>query len=422
MADAPSGYEICDAYQYPTTIIEFDNHFKQKIITRPNADKLHTSAEEDPYETFQDVIYTFLFGDHAPDLQDKENYSSGINETDLKNKLLHYPTGQALRKAELFANEPSVHLPFAEMVHRGHCMLNITDDHMQTAVDAFAIFVEGTVEDIKRLPADYVLRSARTISMLKISREKLAMTWIVVKGSNDTIHVSPEVLEMYRPLFKHINAREMARLNLLDDRILNYIGTHPDLDRHQVGVIASKYIKLNRRWQEPNYLNLMNNLLCGVPMAFMRKIAENIYLQLSHQVFYHTRACDSLQLRFYLAMMTKTQALGKAYSWNALDVSRLGLLLTEVPGRDLASIKPEALAGLTTQVMARMQPENLRYLTDHQLQFLSDKPLNVLNKKLKTFDGRNLSSFRQMPLCFIVFINVLAFCAQKYEVQVKCFV
>lgn len=53
-----------------------------------------------------------------------------------------------------------------------------------------------------------------------------------------------------------------------------------------MGVVANKYIELNKHWAEPKYLNLMNNLLCGVPMTFMRKIPENIYLQLSHQVYF----------------------------------------------------------------------------------------------------------------------------------------
>lgn len=53
-----------------------------------------------------------------------------------------------------------------------------------------------------------------------------------------------------------------------------------------MGVVANKYIELNKHWSQPKYLNLMNNLLCGVPMTFMRKIPENIYLQLSHQVYF----------------------------------------------------------------------------------------------------------------------------------------
>lgn len=44
------------------------------------------------------------------------------------------------------------------------------------------------------------------------------------------------------------------------------------------------------------------------------------------------------------------QALGKAYSWNARDVSRLGLLLAEVDGTDLGVINPEAVAGITAHV------------------------------------------------------------------------
>lgn len=52
----------------------------------------------------------------------------------------------------------------------------------------------------------------------------------------------------------------------------------------QVGVVASKYIELNKDWSRPRYLNIMNNLLCGVPMIFMRRLPVSTYLQLSHQV------------------------------------------------------------------------------------------------------------------------------------------
>lgn len=44
------------------------------------------------------------------------------------------------------------------------------------------------------------------------------------------------------------------------------------------------------------------------------------------------------------------QALGKSYSWNARDVSRLGLLLAEVDGPDLSAMNPEAIAGITAHV------------------------------------------------------------------------
>lgn len=71
--------------------------------------------------------------------------------------------------------------------------------------------------------------------MMNLAREKLAATWPIVKDGRHPIDVSYETLEMYRPLFKYVNGREIARLNLSDDRILNYIGTHPELNRHQVG-------------------------------------------------------------------------------------------------------------------------------------------------------------------------------------------
>lgn len=75
---------------------------------------------------------------------------------------------------------------------------------------------------------------ARTIAMLKIAREKLAATWTVVKAGRLPDEIEYETLEMYRPLFKYINGKEIARLNLSDTKILTFIGTHPDLNRHQV--------------------------------------------------------------------------------------------------------------------------------------------------------------------------------------------
>lgn len=70
--------------------------------------------------------------------------------------------------------------------------------------------------------------------MMKIAREKLAATWKVVKGDRKTIEIPHWTLEMYRPLFKYLDGREMARLNLSDPRILTFIGTHAELTRHQV--------------------------------------------------------------------------------------------------------------------------------------------------------------------------------------------
>ncbi|XP_013148382.1 PREDICTED: uncharacterized protein LOC106110960 [Papilio polytes] len=359
---------------------------------------------------FQDILNKYLYGPSPPTQSDK-------NKTRLigyKNKTIpyQYPTGHVLR-AELYQNKSGVHLPMPEFMHRGRCRLNVTNDFMQTAVDAFAIFLEGDLNDILRLPPTYVLHSARTISMMNIAREKLAATWTVVKENKPNEEISIQTLELYRPLFKYLNGKEIAKLNLTDNRILTYVGTHAELNRHQVGVVASKYIKLNRRWSEPKYLNLMNNLLCGVPMTFMRRVPENTYLQLTHQLFYHIRACDPLQRRFYLAMMTKSQALGKAYSWNARDVSRLGLLLAEVDGTDLGVINPEAVAGITAHVMQTMSAQNLLYFTDLQLKYMGQKPLNILTGKLKHYkDGMKIynSEFRLKSVVTIPFVLLFLIC------------
>ncbi|XP_047037171.1 uncharacterized protein LOC124642652 [Helicoverpa zea] len=283
-------------------------------------------------------------------------------------------------------------MPFLEYLHIGHCRLNITRDYMQTAVDAFAILIGGDLSDVERLPGSYVLRSARTIAMMRLAREKLAATWYVVKGTTPTNKITFETLEKFRPLFKYVNGREMANLNLSDNKILSFIGSHPDLNRHQVGVVASKYIRLNPRWTDAKYLNIMNNLLCGVPMIFMRRIPENTYLQLTHQLFYHIRACDPLQRRFYLAMMMKTQALGKSYSWSAREVSRLGLLLAEVSGKDLSAINPEAVAGITPQVMLEMPIHSLKSITELQLRYLHPKALNILARKLIEYQNEQLEA------------------------------
>ncbi|CAG9782812.1 unnamed protein product [Diatraea saccharalis] len=200
--------------------------------------------------------------------------------------------------------------------------------------------------------------------MMNIAKEKLVATWLVVRGDFETHEVPYQVLAKYRPLFKYVSAREIARLNLSDERILSFVGTHTELDRHQVGVVASRYIQMNPHWSEPHYLNLMNNLLCGVPMSFMRKIPEANYLQLSRQ------------------------ALGKSYSWAAQDVARLGLLLTEVDGHELAAVNPEAMSGITAQVMLEIPERNLMHITDMQLRFLGQQPLNILAKKMKIYHER----------------------------------
>ncbi|KAL0849943.1 hypothetical protein ABMA28_011866 [Loxostege sticticalis] len=309
-------------------------------------------------------------------------------------------------RAELFQNKTGVHLPSPQYMHRGHLYLKVTKDYMQTAVDAFAILLKGNINDVLRLPAAYVLKSARTIAMMRIAKEKLVATWTVVKGNRHPIEITPRILEQYRPLFKYLNGNEIAKLNLTDERILTYIGTHADLDRHQVGIVASRYIKLNPRWMEPRYLNLMNNILCGVPMNFMRKQAENTYLQLTHEMFYHIKACDPLQRRFYYAMMTRTQALGKPYSWSARDVSRLGLLLTEIDGPDLAMVKPEAMSGITAQVMLEIPPQTLKHVTEMQLRFIGQKPLNILAKKLSDYQDELRIYNKGYCLMTLIFQNV----------------
>ncbi|XP_013167341.1 PREDICTED: uncharacterized protein LOC106117527 isoform X2 [Papilio xuthus] len=375
-----------DCYEYQEPNVTMTNK-KSKIYEE--ATTLSYSVENDPMVMFQDILNKYIYGPPPKNQNKKKTRLIGY-----KNKSIpyQYPTGHVLR-AELYQNKSGVHLPMSEYMYRGRCRLNVTNDFMQTAIDAFAIFLEGDLNDILRLPPTYVLHSARTIAMMNIAREKLAATWTVVKENKPNEEITIQTLELYRPLFKYLNGKEIAKLNLTDNRILIYIGTHADLNRHQVGVVASKYIKLNRHWSEPKYLNLMNNLLCGVPMTYMRRLPENTYLQLTHQLFYHIRACDPLQRRFYLAMMTKSQALGKSYSWNARDVSRLGLLLAEVDGPDLSVINPEAIAGITAHVMQIMNAQNLRYFTDLQLKYMGQKPLNILTGKLKHYkDGMKINN------------------------------
>lgn len=64
--------------------------------------------------------------------------------------------------AELFQDYKSVHLPMPEFMQKGHCYLKESLDYMQTAVDAFSIFLHGNLDDIHRLPSSYVLRSVKS--------------------------------------------------------------------------------------------------------------------------------------------------------------------------------------------------------------------------------------------------------------------
>ncbi|CAH0406098.1 unnamed protein product [Chilo suppressalis] len=350
-----------------------------------------TRPSEDPFLSLENIKQKVVFGSNQKGTEDDINDQLPLRLTPPTpdgsvDRLAHFPSGR-LMHAELFQNKSSVHMSMAEFIHRGHCLLNITDDYMQTAIDAFTILLQGTLADVLKLPPAYVLRSARTIAMMKIEKEKLRAMWTVVKGNRKTKQIPYHELELFRPLFKHLSGREIARLNMSDDRILVYIGTHADLDRHQVGVTASKYISQNRDWAEPPYMNLMNNLLCGVPLSLMRKIPEGHYLLLTPQLFHHIRACDPLQRRFYLTMMTKTQALGKSYSWSTQDVARLGLLLTEVSAAELAAVSPGAMAGITAQVMIEMPARNLLHITETQLRHLGQKPMNILANKLRKYSS-----------------------------------
>ncbi|XP_050673239.1 uncharacterized protein LOC126971126 [Leptidea sinapis] len=303
---------------------------------------------KDPYVTFIFEMNSILFGRESVKVYDerlRSNFSA--IEDDFQ---IHAPNGKLFR-SELFLNRSGVHLPLPEYMHPGYCQLEITDDYMQTAVNALAIFLNGDLDDIARIPGDYILRSARTISMLILPREKLAMTWFIVKGKTHAIDVTYETLARFHPLFKYVGGKEIARLNLSDPRILNYIGTHPDLDRHQF--------------------------------------------------FYHIRACDPLQRRFYLALMTQTQVLGKSYSWTAREVARLGLLLTEVRGPDLAAINPSAMVGLSSHIMYQMSPRKLRYFTEKQTKYIRPKALNILAKKLEEYQIQQLlygQSSQNIPL------------------------
>ncbi|XP_063547409.1 uncharacterized protein LOC134754880 [Cydia strobilella] len=338
----------------------------------------------EPMKTLEAILSDYLYGRKTDGDQDSDE-DSGAESISSKNDN-YFPSGRLLH-SEMFLNKTGVHLPSPDLLHTGHCRLRLTPDYLQTAVDAFAIILEGSLADVRALPGDYVLRSARTISMMKLPQEKLSAMWDVVLNGRKPSDITYKTLEIYRPLFKYLSGQQIAQINLSDPRIVNYIGTHPELTRHQVGVVASKYIKINPNWRKITSLNNMNNLLCGVPMTFMRKLDGAEYLKLEHQVFYHIRACDPLQKRFYLNMMTRTQALGKSYSWSARDVSRLGLLLAEVEGSALANIDPEAMAGVSAHVMAEMRPENIKHLRDLQIKYLKRKVRNIMSRKLKEYDA-----------------------------------
>ncbi|XP_037964482.2 uncharacterized protein LOC119691306 [Plutella xylostella] len=301
-------------------------------------------------------------------------------------------------------------MPDLEHIYAGSSRLRhprSEGDLMQAAVDAFFLVVHGDVSDVMSLPPGYVLRSANTLSMMKISLEKLTALWTVVKNGRHPVDISVRTLELYRPLFKYVNAREMARLNLSDPKIVLYLGTHPDLNRHQVGVIARKLVALRPGWHRPALLTLMNNLLCGLPVVLLHQIRDDALLQLAPSVFYHIYACDPLQVRFFYHLMTKPQVLGKAYSWGFEQVFKLGLLLTEARGAHLTTVKPHAIAAITPQVMAKMKPINLRYLTEQQKAKLQPNVRNILRKKLRsyTFIRRGISTANTpQPLLFIMLL------------------
>ncbi|CAG9576060.1 unnamed protein product [Danaus chrysippus] len=338
------GYK-CDVYEGITFreehgqwVYKEDLSILEEKELRGTSEPIDNETIENPFEMFEQNLHKFLFGENVEieentDDPNKLKHEEG-NDTDI---FKHYVIGNYFH-AETFNNKSAVHLPPLEFVQRGHCYLNITRDYMQTAVNAFAIFLYGSIEDIQQMPADYVLRSSRTIAMMKIAREKIAVTWTVVKGNRSTEEITSDVLELYRPLFKYINGREIARLNLSDESILTYIGTHSDLDRHQ--------------------------------------------------------------------------ALGKSYSWDARDVSRLGVLLAEVDGEDLSSIKPEAMSGIASKVMLHIPARNLKHLTDIQMQHLGPKSFNILTRKLKIYEDQkqlyeSSKGCRSFACVSILFLNIL---------------
>ncbi|XP_041973999.1 uncharacterized protein LOC121729525 [Aricia agestis] len=359
--------------------------------------KVDEDVVEDPYEVLEMDLNRFLFGKED---SDDDDWSHKLRTKHEKQLLMQNVMGNAMR-AELYNGRSAVHLISPEFIHKGYCLLNVTKDHMQTAINAFAIFLYCHTEDIERLPADYVLRSSRSISMMRIERDKLAATWnVVMKEYESPMHIPHQTLEKYRPLFKYLSGHEIAQLNLSDDRILRFIGTHPDLNRHQVGVVASKYMKINKNWGKENFLNKLNNLLCGIPISLVRHATYDSYFTLAHQVFYHIRACDHVQRTFYLTKMTKALALGKSFGWNAQDVSRLGLLLSEVEGSQLAAIKPEAMAGIAPQIMQIIPAARLESFTEEQMKHLSHKSLYILLKRRKkyreqsVFDGSDRQTYK----------------------------
>lgn len=50
-------------------------------------------------------------------------------------------------------------MPPQELHYPGHCRLRETNDKMQTALNAYAMFLYCSAKDIEKLPPHYVLRS-----------------------------------------------------------------------------------------------------------------------------------------------------------------------------------------------------------------------------------------------------------------------
>lgn len=73
-----------------------------------------------------------------------------------------------LGRAETFHRKVAVHMPPQELHYPGHCRLKETNDKMQTALNAYAIFLYCSAKDIEKLSPQYVLRSVRTFQFVEI--------------------------------------------------------------------------------------------------------------------------------------------------------------------------------------------------------------------------------------------------------------
>ncbi|KAI5646248.1 hypothetical protein NE865_01710 [Phthorimaea operculella] len=245
-------------------------------------------------------------------------------------------------------------------------------DNWMSVSNSMNIIFFGPSISFMRLDAESILHILVNVKKHLFPISKALLAWDIVTDGKTAAFLRGRDFLAFGNLLNVVPEEDLYYTNFADDSVLKYFSTFKlNLSPRKFGVLVASYKRYygNLWYKNGTYINALGFLLCGLPPSDFLQISTDVFKEITVDTLDRLFMCspDNKQTKVMYELATHSKMFGPPYKWSSHEVTRLGLLLTLVPEKEIPSIHLEAITGITPEVMKAMPQTKLDYFTKQQI-------------------------------------------------------